>query len=206
MGTNAGVRLSSVLMAVLVTLVASSASAGSFEITLLGGMRMGGEFQDSVTHETRWLDAGPSFGLALGFPLEPDRTLEVVWTHEEGQVAGTSDGGAPVGLDLDNIGIGGTYEWSQGKVRPFVSGTLGMMIVSPELVGAGRDAFFTMSLGGGVKIPVSRTIAIRFEGRGFLVLATGDSSGVCGSAGCVLSYSGSGLTQLELLTGVSWTF
>jgi hypothetical protein len=201
-----GLRWSRVLVAVLMASCAAPVLAGPFELTLLGGLRTGGEFSDSMTHETRRLDTSPSFGLALGFPLEPDRILEVVWTHEEGQVAGSSEGGGPVGLDLDTIGAGGTYEWSGGRWRPFVSGTLGLTVLSPELHGYDREALFTMTLGGGVKVPVATRVALRFEGRGHLILATGGASGVCGGGGCVLSYSGAGLGQLELLAGVSWAF
>jgi len=184
---------------------AAPAQAGSFELTLLGGFRMGGAFEDSSTAESRRLDASPSFGLALGFPLEADRKLEVVWTHQEGRVAGTSTGGGPVDLDLDTLGIGGTYEWSRGTWRPFVSGTLGFTVISPEQAGFDREALLGGTLGGGVKVPVSPRVDLRFEGRGALMLATGGASGVCGGGGCVLTYSGSGMAQFEFLAGLSWS-
>jgi hypothetical protein len=166
---------------------------------------MGGAFEDSSTAETRWLDESPSFGLAVGFPLEADRTLEVVWTHQEGRVGGASEGGGPVELDLDTVGVGGTYEWSQGKWQPFVSGTGGVTILSPEEAGLDREAFLTLTLGGGVKVPVSAKIDLRFEGRGIFMLATGGASGVCGGGGCVLAFSGAGIAQFEVLAGVSWS-
>jgi len=201
-----GVVSRSLMLLVILGLgVAAPALAGSFELTVLGGFRMGGAFEDSSTAESRQLDAGPSFGLALGFPLEADRTLEVVWTHQEGRVAGTSTGGGPVDLDLDTLGIGGTYEWSRGTWRPFVSGTLGFTVVSPEQAGFDREALFGGTLGGGVKVPVSPRVDLRFEGRGVLMLATGSAAGVCGGGGCVLAYSGAGIFQLEFLAGVAWS-
>ena len=205
MRTVGVVSRSLMLLVILGLGVAAPALAGPFELTVLGGFRMGGAFEDSSTAESRQLDAGPSFGLALGFPLEADRTLEVVWTHQEGRVAGTSAGSAPVDLDLDTLGIGGTYEWSRGTWRPFVSGTLGFTVVSPEQAGFDREALFGGTLGGGVKVPVSPRVDLRFEGRGALMLATGGASGVCGGGGCVLTYSGSGIAQLEFLAGVAWS-
>ena len=62
-----------------------------------------------------------------------------------------------------------------------------------------------MTLGGGVKVPISPKVGFRFEGRGAFMLATSSASGVCGGGRCVLSFSGSGIVQLELLAGVSWT-
>ena len=198
-------RWSLLLVVVLAAGSAAPALAGSFELTVLGGLRMGGEFEDPSTAESLWLDASPSFGLAVGFPLDADRTLEVVWTHQEGRVGGTSNEGGPVDLDLDTVGVGGTYEWSRGMWRPFVSGTLGVTILSPEQAGLDREALLTGTLGGGVKVPVSASVDIRFEGRGMLMLVTGGAAGLCGSGGCVLAFSGSGTAQLELLAGVSWS-
>jgi hypothetical protein len=186
--------------------LAAPALAGSFELTVLGGFRMGGAFEDSSTAESRRLDAGPSFGLAFGFPLEADRTLEVVWTHQEGRVAGTSAGSGPVDLDLDTLGIGGTYEWSHGAWKPFVSGTVGFTILSPDQPGLDREALLSGTLGGGVKVPISPSVDLRFEGRGVAMLATGSAAGVCGGGGCVLAYSGAGIFQLEFLAGVGWSF
>lgn len=184
---------------------AAPALAGSFELTILGGFRLGGAFEDSSTGESRQLDPSPSFGLALGIPLEADRTLEVMWTHQEGRVGDTSAGAGPVDLDLDTFGVGGTYEWSRGGWRPFVSGTLGFTILSPEQPNLDRDALFGLTLGGGVKVPVSARVDLRFEGRGALMLTTGGAAGVCGGGGCVLAFSGAGIAQLEFLAGVSWS-
>lgn len=183
---------------------ATPATAGEFELTALGGFRLGGQFEDSSTADSRWLEPDPSFGLAVGFPLEADRILEVVWTHEEGEVGDPPEGGGPVGLDLDTIGIGGIYEWSRGKRRPFVSGTVGVTIVSPEQSGLEREALPTLTLGGGVKLPASGKLLFRLEGRGIMMLATASAAGICGGGACVLAFSGAGLAQFEFLAGVSW--
>ena len=193
------------LVMVVATSPAAPAVAGSFELSVLGGFRLGGELEDASTGEYRSVEASPSFGLAIGFPLEPERILELVWTHQEGQVEGASADGGPVGFDLDTIGIGGTADWRRGAWRPFLSGTAGLTILSPEQPGFDTAALFTMTLGGGVKLPVSPKVGLRFEGRGVFMLATSSTSGVCGGGRCVLSFSGSGMVQLELLAGVTWS-
>lgn len=192
-------------MVVVVATSAAPALAGSFELSLLGGLRMGGELEDGLTGEYRSVEASPSFGLAIGFPLEPERILEVVWTHQEGQVDGASADGGPVSFDLDTVGIGGTADWRRGRWRPFLSGTAGVTVLSPEQPGFDTAVLFTMTLGGGAKVPVSPKLGLRFEGRGVFMLATSSTSGVCGGGRCVLSFSGSGIVQLELLTGLTWS-
>ena len=192
-------------MVVVAAASATAVLAGPLEFSVLGGFRMGGELEDSSTAEYRSVEVSPSFGLAVGFPLDPDRILEVVWTHQEGQVDGASAEGGPVTFDLDIISIGGTADWRRGKWRPFLSGTAGLTILSPEQHGFDPAALFTMTLGGGAKLPVSSKVSIRFEGRGVFMLATSSTSGVCGGGRCVLNFSGAGVVQLELLTGVSWS-
>jgi hypothetical protein len=182
-----------------------AAGAQSFELTPFAGIRLGGEFEDGTTAETRALDESPSFGIIAGFPLGQDRTLEIVWSHQEGRVGAGSDGGGAVELDLDAVTLGGTYEWVRERTRPFVSGTGGLTVLSPEAAGYDRDVLLAFTLGGGVKVPISRHVAVRLEGRGVLTLAVGGAAGVCGGGACALSFSGAGIGQLELLAGVTWS-
>jgi hypothetical protein len=185
--------------------VASPVGAQEHELTVLSGLGLGGEFEDAATGETRQPDEALSLGLALGFQLGNGRTLEVVWTHQELQVPPTTDGGAGVDLGLDSLGVGGTYEWASGAVQPFVSGTAGLTVLSPD-AGYDLEVLLSATLGGGVKIPVSPKVGVRLEARGALMLATGSAAGVCGSGGCLLTFSGAGLARLELLAGLSFAF
>jgi hypothetical protein len=127
----------------------------------------------------------------------------VVWTHQEGRVADVA--GGAIDFDLDTLGIGGTYEWLKPKAMPFVSGTIGLTVVSPETAGLDRDLLPTITVGGGIKLPVSARVAVRLEGRGIVMVAAGGTSGICGGGGCVLAFAGSGIGQLELLAGLSWS-
>jgi hypothetical protein len=179
-------------------------SAQRLELTAFGGARLGGEFEDGATGAARDADASASFGLVAGFPLGGDRVFEVVWSHQEGRVAAGDDGGGPVELDLDLLTVGGTYEWVKPRTRPFVSSTAGVMLLSPETAGLDREALLALTVGGGVKVPLSERVSLRFEGRGVFTLAVGGASGICGGGGCALGFSGSGVGQLEVLAGVTW--
>lgn len=175
-----------------------------FELTVLGGLRLGGQFEDGVTGYTRTFDESLTLGLALGFPLGNDRTLEIVWTHAQLGAPADEDGGE-VDLRLDTVGAGGTYEWGDGKARPFVSGTIGLALVSPQTSGYDSELFLAGTLGGGVKVPLSPRVGLRFEGRGAAMFALGGAAGICGG-GCLLGFTGVGIVELELLAGLSFSF
>jgi hypothetical protein len=183
---------------------AQSSGGRPFELTAFAGARLGGEFEDGATAAPRDLDASGSFGLAAGFPLGGERTLELVWSHQEGRVGADDVGGTPVELDLDLLTVGGTFEWVRPHTRPFVSSTAGVMFLSPEGAGLDLEALLAFTVGGGLKVPLSECVALRFEARGVLTVALGGASGICGGGGCVLGFSGAGVGQLELLAGVSW--
>lgn len=175
------------------------------ELTVLGGLRLGGQFDDAVTGYARSFDEDLALGLSLGFPLGNVRTLEVVWTHAQLGAAAGDDGGA-VDLRLDTLGISGTYEWGDGKSRPFVFGTVGLALLSPRTSGYDSELLLGGTLGGGVKVPLSARVGFRVEGRGMALLATGGAAGVCGGGACALAFSGAGILELELLAGLSFSF
>ncbi len=206
MRTTVGRSLALVVVLGAAAGVAAPAAAQKHELTVLAGLHLGGQFEDSATGDYLTADPGLSLGLVLGFPLGHDRTLEVVWTHEFVHVPALPDEGVDVDLSLDTIGVGGTYEWGDGKVRPFVSGTVGITLLNPDASGYDLELLLSGTLGGGVKVPISPKAYLRLEGRGVGMLATGSAAGVCGGGACVLGFSGAGIGQLEFLAGLAFSF
>lgn len=195
-------------LALVLALGAASAPGGAqaTELTALAGLRLGGELEDTASGAAQAMDESLTLGLVLGFPLDRGRTLEVVWTHQPLDVPTTGNGTGEVGLRLDTLGVGGTYEWGEGRLRPFVSATVGLTLLSPDSADLDVELLFAGTLGGGVKVPISGRLGLRLEGRGVAMLASGGAAGVCGGGGCVLGFSGSGIAQLELLAGLSFSF
>jgi hypothetical protein len=196
---------------VLVTLGALAASSAPAraeppELTAFAGVRTGFEFEDGATGADRPADESLTFGLILGFPRDSDRTLEVVWTHQQLDVAPSDEGGTEVGIRFDTLTVGGTYEWGQRAVRPFVSATAGLTLLSPDDSNYDMDFLFAGTLGAGVKVPVSKRAGLRFEGRGVAMLSLDGSAGVCGPSGCAIAFAGSGIGQFELLAGFWFSF
>jgi hypothetical protein len=182
------------------------AFAQSPELTAFAGVRTGYEFEDGDTGADRPADESLTLGLMLGFPLDDDRTLEVVWTHQQVDVPIPDGGGTDVGLRFDTVAIGGTYEWGKHAVRPFVSATAGLALLSPDDSDYDMDLLFAGTLGAGVKVPLSTRAGLRFEGRGVALLSLDGSAGVCGAGGCAIAFAGSGIGEFELLAGFWFSF
>jgi hypothetical protein len=206
MRSTTGRRLALIVALGAMAGVAAPAAAQKHELTVLAGLHLGGQFEDPATDAYLTADPDLSIGLILGFPLGNDRTLEVVWTHEFVHVPASSGEGADVDLSLDTISVGGTYEWGDGKVRPFVSGTVGLTLLNPDASGYDLELLLAGTLGGGIKVPISQRAYLRLEGRGIMMLATGSAAGVCGGGACVLGFSGAGIGQLEFLAGLAFSF
>lgn len=183
---------------------ATPARAGDFELTLLGGVRIG-NLESSATSGEEWLRENSTFGLALGWPEQADKTLELVFTHQE-TALDEPEGDGSVGIDLHTVGLGGTYSNLEHKGwRPFVSGTGGLTLATPEVSGYDTNLYATLTVGAGVFVPVSKKAGFRFEGRGLLAVAFDGSGAICGDGACLVGLSGSGFGQFEVLAGFTWS-
>jgi len=61
--------------------------------------------------------------------------------------------------------IGVTQQFLDGRVHPFVNGSLGAAWFDPKEGGYKSEWFFAAALGGGAKIDITKTIGIRLQGR-----------------------------------------
>jgi len=68
--------------------------------------------------------------------------------------------------------------------------------------------YFSVSLGGGAKIPISGHVGLRFEGRGFLTILPDSTEIFCvssGGAACTVRVQGDVLGQLLLMAGITFS-
>jgi hypothetical protein len=77
-------------------------------------------------------------------------------------------------LDIDYYHVGALYQWKTKSVSPFIVGSIGIADLDPQDGFNSGTRRFSTSFGGGVKIPLSSHVAVRFEGRGFWT-DTGDT-------------------------------
>lgn len=196
------------LCLLLLLLSAPARAEREILITPCAGFLFGGSFQDSDTGN-HW-DIGDSAG--VGFILNlldtPRAYYELVYNFQSTELEAeeTPGGDSQLDLDIHYLHIGGMYEFNEERVRPFIAAGFGLTALVPD--GQDSSTNFSLSFGGGVKIPLSDRAALRLEGRGYLTIIS-DSGGVfCVSSGagssCDIGVEGDTLGQFEVLAGVSF--
>ncbi len=206
-------RLLLVAVALLLSSVLFPGEAGAewgLEITPYAGYTFGGNFEDNTTGTNLDVKEGGSFGLVLGLPDTPETRYELFYGFQRTKVTGggTFGGDTLFDLDIHYLHIGGTYMFPGDKVRPFLSGGLGATHFVPHGNGLDQKTYFSLSLGGGVKIPISGHVGLRFEGRGFLTVLPDNTEIFCvssGGAACSVKVQGNALGQVLLMTGITFS-
>ena len=180
------------------------------EITPYAGYAIGGNFEDNTTGADLDVKEGGSFGLVLGLPDTPETRYELFYGFQRTKVTG---GGALGGdtlfdLDIHYLHLGGTYMFPGSTVRPFLAGGLGGTHFVPHGSGMNQKTYFSLSLGGGAKIPISGHVGLRFEGRGFLTILPDATEVFCvssGGAACSVRVKGDVLGQVLLMAGITFS-
>lgn len=183
---------------------------GFFEITPYGAYSFGGTFTDTESSTEVKLQDSSTFGLLLNFRQTADTQWEILYSlqNTEAEVLGES----MADVNVHYLQGGGTYQFDSGRVRPFMSATIGGTHIDAESDGFGSDTFFGFSIGGGIQVAPSNRIGLRLEARAFGTLVRSGSSIFCvsdpagGTAGCAISVAGDVLWQLQTMAGIVFRF
>jgi hypothetical protein len=192
-------------------LIPVEAGAGwGLEITPYVGYTIGGNFEDNTTGADLDTREGGSFGLALDVSDSPETQYELFYAVQRTKVTGGGTfGGDPLfDLDIHYLHLGGTYMFTRDKVRPYIAGGLGATHFVPHESGLNPKTYFSLSLGGGVKVPISGHVGLRFEGRGLLTVLPDTTEIFCvssGGAACRVSVKGDVLGQFLLMAGITFS-
>jgi hypothetical protein len=179
------------------------------EITPIVGFRFGGSFEDNTTGATLEAGQGESYGLILGLRQTDVTWYELYYSYQRTEL----DEGGLVGaenlfdLDIHYLHLGGTYLFPGERVHPFIGGGLGLTFFAPDGPGLNAKTYFSLSLGGGAKVPITKTLGLRIEGRGFLTILPDQTDIFCvsyGGAVCNVRVQGDVFGQVELLVGISF--
>jgi opacity protein-like surface antigen len=189
---------------------AAAAAEWGLEVTPFAGYTIGGSFEDNTTGASLDVKEGGSFGLVLGVPDTPETQYELFYGFQRTKVTGggTFGGETLFDLDIHYLHLGGTYLFPAEKVRPFISGGLGATHFVPSGSGMNSKTYFSVSLGGGAKIPISDHVGLRLEARGFMTILPNSTEIFCvssGGAACAVKVQGDVLGQLLLLAGITFT-
>ena len=199
------------LVGLLLLLLPAAARAElPLEITPWAGYVSGGSFLDAATNDVLRVGDSAGFGLVLGLRDTPVSGYELLYSFQRTELGGYDAPGTsgPTGLDVHYLHVGGVREFEHEKFRPFVAGALGLTALVPDGAGQGSSTNFSLSLGGGVKIPLSERAALRLEGRGFLTFMQGGTGVFCavssGGGGCAVEVEGDTFGQIAVLAGISF--
>ncbi|HEX9985615.1 MAG TPA: outer membrane beta-barrel protein [Thermoanaerobaculia bacterium] len=147
----------------------------SFEITPMLGYRWGGSvpIDDFTFFGHLQVESSPSFGGILSIPVgDSGFKIELLANHqaselqEEDGLFDPDDSIADFDVTYVHAGLRIPVGTSQ-NFQPFFVVSAGIANLDPQIAGFTDETRFSASAGGGVKIPVSRNVGFRFEGRGY---------------------------------------
>lgn len=151
-------------------------SRDTFELTPFIGYRWGGTIFAGETRLFRYdadVDPAPNFGVNFAIPLgDTGLKLELMANRQStelGTDTGLFDPSAPLAdIDITYLHAGVQIPFAQSRsASPYVVVTGGIANLDPNILGVKAENKFSASAGVGVKVPISRNVGIRLEGRGY---------------------------------------
>ena len=199
-------RWAHVVPALVAALAPTAAGAVEVELTPSVGFRAGGEVELASSQTNEDLDGSATYGLTVAFPVRRDGRIEAIWAHQDSSFAldGVTPSGGSFGLRVDSLHLGGVYEPERRSgPRPFILFSAGLTRFDPEPSGFDPETGASIAVGGGATFPLGRRVGLRFVARGWFTFNEASFSGMCGPTACSFRLSGSGMSQVELATGLA---
>ena len=206
MKVSSTIKLVTAFLVVSSVFVSQPLQANDFDITPLYGYRISDSLaKTTVFGESIKPEETTTIGFVLGIDKNSASQYEFLFSSQDTRLVTNTLVPTPtLGLTIDYYHFGGTTIFKGGDLKPFVSGGLGVTHISPD-GNLSSETKFSLSIGGGIKVPLSHQIGLRFEGRGFGTVVN-SSSGIFCSGGCSASFSGDMYLQFEAFMGVSVAF
>jgi hypothetical protein len=187
----------------LVCSVAGASAQQSAEIAPLGGYRFGGDFFELVTNQPVDLDGAPVFGAVLNIPLRDGLYVEGLFSHQEAGITVPAHGNIPSKrwrITVQHWQAGGLQEFSETRVRPFLTGLLGLTHYAAE---GDHEIRFSVGAGGGVKLLASPRFGVRLDGRLFATFADVEGRAIACSPGiCLVAFDADIIWGAEFTAGL----
>ncbi len=220
------VRISSILPAIAVgvatTLLPTSSAYSQayvrpprFELTPFAGYQWGGSFDtDAISNILAGElseDDSYHWGLTVSLLAPRGAALELIYLRQDTDIQFKPNVGSSlnVGSFSNNyIHLGGRFEaLSERQVRPFLTASLGVNVMDPEIDGVGSTTRFSWALGGGVKAMFSRSVGFRADIRWWSTpVPSGDYGAWCDFWGCYAVEGTAWVNQGQLSGGLIFSF
>ena len=161
----------------------------AFELTPFLGYRWGGTIfadQTFIFGEDVNVEPSANFGASFGIPLgDSGFKLELMANRQSSQLETGSGLFEPDNdvADIDVTYLHGGLQIPFARSRnasPYVIVSAGLANLDPQIRGVSAEQRFSASAGLGVKVPMSRMLSFRFEGRGYYTaLEEEDDCAIC---------------------------
>ena len=184
--------------------------AGDYQITPLVGYTVGGRFDSTVNDETYDVSENANYGVILGLrdrSRADEAFFEFLYSRQESDFESADaalSGDSRFNVDINYFHLGGRYGKSGGQFNPFVAGGIGATLFSPEQGDA--ETRFSFSLGGGIMVPLSEHVELRFEGRGFGTLFNSRGELFCVDGRCAARIDSDLFWQFSGFAGITLSF
>ena len=178
-------------------------------VTLYGGARGGGEFEDASGNPDNFkLSSGAAASASVDWQFDDGRVGQVFYSFQRSGLPGRAFGRpAEVAVNISYLHLGGRayFEGDARQGGGYVVGGLGVTFFSPAGNGLSDEVRPSANLGIGWQWPLASNVALRTELRGYLSLINASGGFLC-SGGCVVSIRGNTVVQAEGLVGLSIGF
>jgi opacity protein-like surface antigen len=154
----------------------------NWEFTPFVGYMAGGAFEDPTDDSDRDLDAATSYGLFVDAATDWWRHYEMLYARQSTKV----DGFDKFDMDVEYLQFGGTVAYPDAEathVIPYIGMTIGAARFSPDQAGLDDETKFALTLGGGVRVPLTDRFSVRLDLRAFATVLDSDSDIFCVSSG-----------------------
>ena len=181
--------------------------AQGIEITPIGGYRFGGDFFELVTAQPVDLDGAPALGVVVNVPGEEGLQFEAAFSHQLARVSTPTRPFEPARLwriSVDHYQVGALQEFRRGRMRPFLTGILGLTRYAADSDGEIR---FLTAAGGGVKLFPFSHVGLRLESRVFATFVDADDTFIaCAGGACLFAIDTEIVWQAEFTAGLVLRF
>lgn len=159
--------------------------SSAFELTPFIGYRWGGTiFADQAFIFGEDVDVAPSasLGASLGIPLgDTGMKLELMANRQSSELETAGGLFEPdnevADIDVTYLHAGLQIPFAQSRnAMPFFVVSAGLANLDPQLNGISAENRFSASAGLGVKVPMSRALSLRLEGRGYYTSLEDDTN------------------------------
>ena len=192
-----------ILLVMCLVAPAHEANAQGVEVMPFSGYRFGGDFFELATGHPVDTDGAPSVGVVVNVPLDNGMQVEAMVTQQRASVPialTPFNRAATQRVTVANAQVGGLQELLDGRVRPFLTGMVGLTRYASEI---DSEVRFSVGAGGGVKLFPARRVGLRLDGRLFTTFVDADLRFLACSPGtCITALHVNMVWQAEFTAGI----